>query len=337
MANRFANKYQFGVETTAGTAVAADTLILGAEVQTLDPDRVPVFHEDNLGVRAMSNRVTFGSYHFTHPISIEHGYFQILPTIFSCGLAGGVSPSEQNADQDDYLWDNSPVLTGDNGLDSLTLELGDDTQAYEAEYCQFERIMLSTQIAQAAEHSPLNISADLYGRQISPVSFTGGISIPTVNSINGKLSRIYIDADWASLGGNEVTSLLRGWELEIMTGAHPKFFGSANNYFDTHGQGPIEFMLTLTMERGSDSDTQWDTFRAGTEKAIRIQIDSGVQIGTGDNHTLTLDMWGAYEHVTPFDSEDRGNNIDVALFRGMYDETAGDLIDVKTITNVSAI
>lgn len=337
MANRFANKYQFGIETTSGTAVAADTLVLGAEIQALDPDRVPVFHEDNLGVRARSSRVTFGNYLFEHSLNIEHGYFQILPTIFSCGLKGGVSPAEQTGSQNDYLWDNSPALTGDNGVDSFTLELGDDTQAYEAEYCQLQNITLGCQIAQAAEHSPVNINTELYGRQVSPVSFTGGVSVPTVTGINGKLSRIYVDADWASLGGSELTSFLRGWELEIMTGMHPKFFGSSNSYFDSVGQGHIEFMLTLTMERGSNSDTQWDTWRAGTEKAVRIQIDSGVQIGSGDNHTLTLDMWGAFEHVTPFDNEDRGNNVDVALFRGMYDESAGDLIDVKTITNVSAI
>lgn len=339
MANRFANKYQWGKESPAshGTAVAADTLIVGPTIQKIDPDRVPIFHQDNIGMRGGGDRVTFGNYLWKHPLVIEHGYFQILPMIFSCALKGGVTPAEQTASQGDMLWDHSPALVGSNSLDSISLELGDDSQAYQAEYGMFERIILGAQIAQAAEHSSLRIAGDFFARQLTPVSFTGGISIPTVTPIDGKLSRIYIDSAWANLGNTEKTSLLRSWELEILNGAHPKHLGSAYKYFTEHGQGDIVFMVTLAYERGAVSDAEWDAFRLGTKQAMRIEIDSGIQIGTGVNHKLTLDMWGAYEYVTPINEEDRGNNIDAALFVSRLDPTANDLIDLNTITNVSAI
>jgi len=337
MANRFANKYQFGTETTNGTAVAADTLIVGPEINAVEPDRQPKFHDDSLGVRGRSSRVSFGNYLWNHTLSIPDGYFQILPALFSMLLKGEVSPSEQTADQDDYLWTHNPALTGSNALDSVTLELGDDTQAYEAEYVMAERLRMSGQISQSRDYSPVSLEADLFGRQLTATAFTGAIAVPTVNPIDAKLSRIYIDALFANAGTTEKTNLLRSWDLEIIGGAHPKFTGSANKYYDTHGQSYVEVMLTLMFERNANADTEWDTFRLGTEQAIRLQVDSGVAIGTGDNHTLTLDMWGAYEYVRPIDSEDRGNNIDAVLFRAMYDGTDGDLFDCAVTTNVAAI
>lgn len=336
MGSRAFSKIQWGKETTSGTAVAADTMILGAEIQPINPDRVPIFPEDNMGVRARSSRALIYQYLAQNTIRIPHGYFQALPMILSCGLKGGVTPSEQTASQNDMLWTHNPSLTATNSLNSITLEAGDDTQAYEIEYVQFERIRLSGVVAQGAEASPVEIEADYYGRQVSPVSFSS-CSVPAVTPINAKLSQMWIDSAFASAGTTPVTNIIRSWELELLTGAHPKFFGSGNKYFDTHDQGDIEAMLTMILEGGSSADAEFDKFQIGTEQVIRIKIDSGVQIGTGVNHSFTFDLWGAYEHVTPLSEEDRGNNLHAVLFHGLYDGTAGDLLDINVITNVSAI
>ena len=200
-----------------------------------------------------------------------------------------------------------------------------------------ERYLMSGTIAQDGGDSPMSLAADYFARRVEKASFTGALSVPTMQAINAKFSRIYIDTTWAGKGATEVTQILRSWELEIMTGLHPKFLGSADKFFTTHGQNLYEVMLTLTYEGGTKADTEFDTFKAGTKQAIRIEIDSGVAIGTGSNHKVTFDVWGAYEHVTPLSEEDRGNNIHAALFHGLYDPTGSQILDVFVTTDVAAI
>jgi hypothetical protein len=339
MGERTFSKLQFGIESAVaqGMAVAADTLLAGAEIPPVNPDRAPSFPEDNLGVRAAGSRVRIDQYLAENSIRIPQCYFQALPAILSCGLKGGVTPAEQTPSQNDMLWAHTPSMTASNAPDSMTLEAGDDTQAYEIEYVMFKRIRMAGVIAQAGEESPVALEAEYFGRQVTPTAFTGSISVPNMTDIVAKLSRIYINATWAAKGTTEVTSLLRAWELEILTGLHPKFFGSGNRYFDAHGQSRIDVMLGLTYEGNASADAEWDKYRIGTKQAIRVQIDSGVQIGTGVTHKLTLDVWGAYETVIPLSNEDRGNNLHTAMFRGRYDPTGAQELDVRVITNVAAI
>jgi hypothetical protein len=337
MGERALSKVQLGVEATHGTAVAADTLMAGAAIEPVNPDRTPAFPEDSLGVRMRSSRLRIDQYLYNAPLRIPEAYFQALPVLMSMGVKGGVTPTEQNASQADWLWAFTPSMTGSNAQDSSTIEVGDDTQAYEIEYCLFERVKLSGAIAQAGEMSAVGFEGDYFGRQVTPTTFTGALSVPTMTDINAKLSRIYVDSTWAGRGTTEVTSLLRAWDLEILTGVHPKFLGSANQYFDTHGESFFEVMLTLTFEGGTGADTEFDVFQAGTKQAVSIQLDSGVQIGSGDNHNFRLDVWGGYEHVTPLDSEDRGNNIHAGLFHALYDPTGAQGFDFQVTTNVAAI
>jgi hypothetical protein len=317
--------------------VAADTILAGAEVPTVNPDRSPSFPMDSLGVRAAGSRVRIDQLLATNTLRIPDCYFQALPALLSCGIKGGLTPAEQTPSQNDMLWPFTPSMTGDNDPDSMTLEAGDDIQAVEVEYLMFERIKLSGVNAQAGEAAPVVFEADWFARQATPTTFTGALSIPTMLDLNAKLSRIYIDTTWAGKGTTEKTSMLRAWELEILTGLHPKFLGAADKFFTTHGQDILAAMLTLTWERNAAADAEWDAFRAGTKRAIRIKLDSGVQIGTGVNHSLTIDVWGAYENVIPLAENDRGNNVDTALFHGLYDPTGAQIFDVRVSTNLAAL
>ena len=339
MGERAFSKLQFGIESPSahGTAVAADTILAGAEIPPINPDRTVHFPEDNLGVRARSTRARINQLLATNTLRIPEAYFQALPALLSCGIKGSVTPVEQTGSQADWLWAFTPSMTASNAPDSMTLEAGDDTQAVEMEYLMFERIKLAGVVAQAGESAPVSFEGDWFARQVSTAAFTGSLSIPTMTDINAKFSRLYVNATWAARGTTEKTSALRAWEMEILTGVHPKFFGSANQYFDTHGQSVFEVMLTLTLERNAISDAEWDAYRAGTKQAIRVEINSGVQIGTGVTHKLTLDVWGAYDNVIPLSEEDRGNNIDKALFHGLYDPTGAQIFDARVITNVAAI
>lgn len=334
---RALSKMQFGKEDSAarGTPVAADTLILGAEIGPVPVDRVPVFPEDALGVRARSSRALIYNYLVQNTLKIEHGYFDILPMLLSGGLKGDITAVEETVGESDYVWTFAPSMTATNAPDSITLEVGDDVDAYEVEYVMFEKIKLSGVVAQGTESSPVSIEADYFGRQVTKTPFTGAITAPTVEPMNAKLSRISIDALWANRGTTEVTSLLRAWDLEIIGGIHPTFHGSALRTFDVFGEGFIDFMLTLTLEGSSDADAERDKWIARTAQAIQVKVE-GNQIGAGTNFSFVANMWGAYENVVPLAEEDRGNNLHTAVFHGLYGITGATILELLTTVDASA-
>jgi len=258
--------------------------------------------------------------------------------LFSLLLKGNITPVEQNGGEGDYLWTFTPDLTSgaDNDLDSITLEVGDDQQAYEIEYGMLESMNISGTVTQDEGINPVVVNGSLFGRQVTATSYTGAISLPTMTNLNSKLARLYVDTSWAGIGGTEKTNILRGFSIDIIGGAHPKFMGSANPYFNTHGQGHIALMASLTLERNAASDALFDDYQATTERFYRLEIN-GPQIGSGDVQNLTIDFSGYLENVIPLASEDRGNNIDTAMVNMTYNDTGSKALQVTCTTNVSAI
>jgi len=227
-------------------------------------------------------------------------------------------------------------MTAENAPDTITLEVGDNTDAYEIEYVMLERLKFSGIVAQDTAESPVAIEADYFGRQVTKTSFTGAITAPSVTNMHGGLSRIYADPAWADRGTTEITNILRAWEVEIMTGFHPKFFGSANRFFDVHGESFIDVMVTLTFEAGASADAEFDLFKAGTKQSVSIQV-LGPDIGVGDPNSLVLNVAGAYESVIPLSEEDRGNNIHTAVFHSLYDITGATNFEALCTTETAAI
>lgn len=334
MGSRFFSKVQYGKESTRGTAVAA-TKILLARVPQVKSDRMPVFPREDIGVRTSAVRALIHQYLYTNTLTIEHGYFQILPWIFGCGLKGGVTASETTASQADYAWDQTPSLVAANDPDASTIELGDDVQAFEAEYAMFERIRISGQVSQGMEASPVNIEADFFSRQLTPTTFTGALSLPTAESMNAKLSRFYLDTAWSGVGGTEKANILRSFDIEILTGVHPKFAGSGYQYFNTHGEGVIDVTANFTFEGNSDADAIFDAHQAKTFQVARLAV-LGPQIGSGVNHSLKIDIGGEWESVVPLSSEDREDNLHSATLHGRYDSTGAKVLQVNTVTNSNA-
>lgn len=331
MPARALSKIQYGKETVKGTAVAATKVLAGAEIKGVPVDRKPDFPEDALGVRARAARSEVYELLVEDTLTIPAAYFQMLPMIFSCGLKGNVTPTEVTPSQVDELWSFTPSMTAANAPDSLTLELGDDVQEYEVEYVMFKRIKVSGQIDQGGGASPVTIEVDYFGRQMAESTFTGALAIPTMTTMNAKLSKLYLDPLWANKGTTE-KAILRGFEFEIITGVHPKFFGSADKFFTVHDESVIDVMLTLTLEGLAAADTYFDDFQAQTAKAHALKI-VGPVIGSGTPHSLNMFVWGVPEMVEPLSAESNGNNLHQVLIHGLYGATGAQIVDVQVTTN----
>lgn len=331
-------RYQFGIESTRGTAVAA-TRVLGAAPKAVPMDRAWTPLKFFNGRRSQYNRKRNDEYlvRDTLTFDAEHPlYFQALPIIHQCSLDGTITPAEVTVGQGDYRWDVAPTLTSTNDPDTITLEMGDDVQAYEVEHCMFDRLKIAGSIPTDGSASPVTGEFSYFGRQLTPTTFTAGQSLHTsVEPMSAKLARLYSDTTWAGVGGTELTSILRGFELEIVTGNEPKFFGSANKYFSTYAEGLIGATLTLDLEGNSTADSLFDLYQAGTERALRLVINGG-QIGSGTNYQYAVSLYGYFAEVVPLSQFVNQNTLHRALFVAQED-SSGNLIDIDIVTNHNTV
>ena len=331
------NKIQYGkeVKTTHGTAVPATGIFPGAiKVGT---DRKIVYPQEPIGNRALTQRsVIYQLLTEGVSLSMTDSIFQKLPFLCSMVLKGDITAAEQTGGQADYLWDFTPSLTAANIPDSTTIEFGDDTQAYEMEYCIGKSIKFSGKLG-SNEAVKVEIP-DLFARQISTCSFTAALSLAAGEPIVANNTQFTLDSTWATLGTTAKAGVLREWSVEIKTGNHPNFSaGNTGKFFYNHSEGRIESLWTLVFEGNATADAIWDDFRAQTERALRISV-AGAQIGSGATHSLIIDGFGTFEEVIPLSQEADGNNLHAAIFHTYSDaEATPHSVGVQVTTSVNAI
>lgn len=329
-------KIQYGKETTKGTAVAA-TRLLPVANPPIAADRKPTYPREDVGVLADASRSYISGRLVRDKLKWDSAYFQALPLLLSCGIKGNITASEQTAGQGDYLWGFTPNMVGtSNAQDSVTLERGDNAFMVETEYCMFDKLKFSGEVNQDGEDSVMKIEADYFGRQNSVTAFTGAIAIPTLTPINTKLTRLYINPSWATVGATEKTLTLRAYDIEIMTGLHPKFHGSGNEFFDNHGEGAMAIMGAFTFEGNANTADIYTAHLAQSLAVVRLKTE-GPLIGTTKKHMLQIDFSGTWEEVIPLASESNGNNLWTAVLHGFYDPTGGKLLDIQVCTDRNSL
>lgn len=337
MSSKFFNSLQYGLENPAarGTGVAATKIWTGQGVP-IGSDVQIAFPKEEFGVRADERRASVVQKEFNFTTICEHGIFQLLPIIFSCGLKGAITAAETTGGQSDYLWTFSPSSTAANAPDSATWELCNDTQAYEVPYCMVKEIRLSGSVNQDNTPSPVKIEADWFGQKLDTCTKTAGLSLPTPTGMNAHLAKLYLDTAWAGVGGTALTNLLRSWELTILTGNHPLHTGGANNYMASHAEGIITAMLSFTLEQGATANALLALQQAGTFRVARLEV-IGPQIGSGGTHYLKFDVGGSLEELSLYGQEDRGDNLSTFTLHGHYNDTGAKTVACLVQTNSNAV
>ena len=333
MGERVFKKIQYGkeVKTTKGTPAAATSMFLGdADIPS---DRKYMYPSYNLAVRARASEPhLYQQLVDGFTLNIDNGYFQALPMLFSMLLKGDLTAVVHTTGQSDYDWPFTPSMTATNAQDSMTLEIGDDVQAYQLAYVMAKKLTIAGGMG---KDQAVKISADCFAKSVAPITFTGALTIPTIEPMVANKTALYIDALWANKGTTLKSGLLRDFSLEIISGLHPKFHGNALT-MDAHGESYIDAMLKLTLEGNSAADGYYDAMQAKTPMAIQLNI-LGAQIGTGQTHWLKAAVWGVFDDIQPMGSEADGDNLHVALFHGLYGVTGAQILAVDVCTNKATV
>lgn len=326
-------KNQYGKENPAahGTGVAATRIWPGTI--KVPPDRKPDHPTELTGSRIQNRRTVIKQILVDGmTMTMDAAQFQALLMVFAMGLKGNVTGVAANTA--DYASVFTPSWSASNALDSFSVETGDNIQAFEIDYVMAKRIVISGKLG---DDSFVKVEVECFGESMDPVTFTASLTPENGEFMLTNLTKIWIDGTWANLGTTQKTGLLREFSVEILTGLHPKFLANGVKTFTHHGEGSPELAMTLTFETDTVSDGLFDGYQAGTEYAIRLMIEGGPCAVGEDNHSLTIDAFGAFDQIVPLDGDENGNNLTTGIFTATGDrEATENKFGVTVVTDRAA-
>jgi len=238
-------RIQIGLESTRGTLVAADTVLLGALQYTDDRAfHMPEDEERNsLALLHRQTEIAKGTtLQFTGAVTFE----QILQFL-SMGVKGAITPTTPTNGVLTRDWTFLPTLTALNAPDSFTFEYGDDQQEYECGYVMAEQLELAFAMGEVGQ-----LSANLFGKATAKSTFTGALSAPTVEDVVSQTMKFYKDTSWANLGNTEKAAILANATIRIPTGFTKVPYGDGSTEWSTHGESKRAAEVEITLRHNAD-------------------------------------------------------------------------------------
>lgn len=325
---------QMGKESTAGTSVAATKIWYPNGTGNLDIDPMQALHRGNRGTRTSLAYATAKGIAVKIPYQSNPDWgvaWDELPHIFgqicAIGTATGASA--------DKTWTVAPSQTGANAAGSAyTIEVFDDTQEFEVEYCQATGFTLS-----ASADAMTTVSVDWQGRQSSKSTKTTLTPISPVR-IPGYLWKPTFFTTIAGLGTAANYTGLEDWEVAIDTGLRPQFYQDGNPYFSEFVQseefsGQVTLHVTSTSTAISQFYDKWNPGGSPTMDFFQLKA-TGPTLG-GSNYSATMQMPLIYTSVKPIAAENDGVNLYEIQAEIAYDATATQSFSGTVVCSIATI
>ena len=212
-----------------------------------------------------------------------------------------------------YTYTFQPTVASDD-LKTATLEIGNDTQAYQIPYCLGEKLEISWKGGEAVK-----MAVDLLGQQLTPQAFTGSLSDRTLEDLVGTTAKVWIDNGGGTIGTTQALNVLSGkltWENKWTQLTHLR----GNLYPDDAQRDSRSVQLELDVH--FNNTTEFAQLVAGGERLIRVQFSGSNIAGSSPTtaKTATFDFFGFYTSA-PFSAEGPIRVVKLVA-RSVYDTTA---------------
>jgi hypothetical protein len=329
MAGKTSRRIQLGKETAAGTAVAATAIWRG--LGTIEDQTQVVFVDEDVGYLSGTDRSYIPRVQAALEMEEIEATFEQLPYI----LEGGVKLVQTGATDtggSGKVYTYPFPTTQSRTIRTFTIEGGDEQQAEKMQYSFVESFRLSGRAGEAVK-----VSATWLGRQVTPTTFTSGLSLAAVENILFANTVLFIDPV-TTMGATTKSATLLGFELDAKTGWAPMYTADGNIYFGTAVPGPCDITMTLTFLHNGNSVAEKAAWKALTPRNIRLNITgSALQTaGTFANKTLRIDATGRWEKFDKLGEQD-GNDIVTGTFRVKYNETAAHTCTITVVNEVASL
>lgn len=317
---------QIGLESTNGTPVVATKKLFGTT--TMTPDTT--FHRpvDDRNSLAEFKRAIIVGQQTALRFEGDALYDDIID-FFAMALKGGVTPTTPEGTA--RLWTFIPNLDSVNAQDAFTWEYGDDSQAWESDFTMVESLELAITLNEV-----LRLTAEMFARDATKVSFTG-LSDRAVQEIVANDLKVWIDGTFANLGTTLKSSLVTGGSIRFPSGLTPVKYADGTLDFSAVSEGRRHMEMDLDLVMGVDAITEYDAYKAGTDRAIRLQF-TGPIVSGATSYRLEIDAIGKYMSAPELLGSRDGENIFSLTFASHEDLTAtpGNEFSVK-VTNKETV
>lgn len=315
---------QIGVETTMGTAVAANKLLLGtsieskieAEVKTYRP-----FGQKFATVTALGKE--WASASLSGPLTYTDWTY-----LMASAIAYG-APVQQAATTA-YKWTASMSQTTVDTIKSYTVEIGDTNRAHKMAH------VLVNNLGYTINRDEATIKGSIIGQRISDgITMTGSPQGVLLRPVLPTQIDVTLDSTYGALG---TTKLLRVLSVDFETGERysPVWpVDSAQTSFATYTEKEPAPKLKIKMAADSVGMARLTEMRDSTKVFIRIK-GTGALIASTYYDTFQHDVCGIVSEVSDFTDEDGLYAIEWT-FTPVYDFTWGKSMEFQIINSLTAL
>lgn len=314
-------------EASPGGAQAATEILYGTMSTWPMADRVKATFEDE--ERGMLSR------HVTAPVEagkqadlVWEGSLNSRHAtwLLSMAIRGNITATQPDSTNQPnaYLWTFEPGLTTANtpdianGIDTYTIEYGDNLQAYETEYCFATRIQIS-----GSPNELCTFTCDITGRQVTDIAtFTASLTAQTVQYFPFNKTKFYIDTTYAGLGGTAKDDLLKNftWTLDTQFRAGYTAHNQLYFYDVVEDKKCVEFDLVYA--RNTEADTARGLYEAGTTTYLQIKLEGEAELDSGQSNPPYVKLEGAFEYLDwPSPDDEDGLSTHSVHAESVYDST----------------
>lgn len=326
---RALRKIQLGLETTAGTAVAATALWRG--MGTIEDQRETVFPEEDIGLLSGADRTYVPKLLAALTLDETEATFEQLGYPLSAGVKNVVSGSADGSGSGKiYTYDFA--TNAQATVKTYTLEGGDDQQEEEMEYSFVTAFTLKGVAGEAWK-----VSSDWQGRQVAPSTFTAAIAVPTVEEMLFSKTKLYIDA--TTIGTTQKTQTLLEASLDVKTGITPVFTADGQLYFSFTKQVMPEVVLEVTFEHDGTAVAEKAAWRAGTTRLIQLKCEGSTLTTAGTTYsvkTAIINLAGKWEKFDKLGESD-GNDVVKGTLRARYHSTSGQFATIILVPELASL
>ena len=317
-------------ETVKGTAVARTRRFYGVAAGNFNIGDQFNFHEkENRGarVRISAHAPTLLREMPTFKLQdIDGTGYDDFVLPLSMGFQGGRTGVGAGADK---TWTFTQPSTGSGAYESLSADVGDDTQNWILDYVMPTRWAIKTDFGGKTRYE-----ADCFAQQATK----GAASTPAeVNPIMipADLWTVKFAATFAGLSGASVqTNFLRTWSLDYQTGIKNRFYMDGTTAMGQHVETDIVSTLEMEVESTALAVSEFvDKWRAGTLDFVRLKA-TGPALG-GTNYSMQLDFPVYWDEPKPLSAVDEGVNLYTVKGRQAWDGTNGMVITL--VNSLAAI
>lgn len=326
-------------EGTPGTGEAATEILFGVLTQTYADETFHIPEQDR-GLLALHVETPF-ELQKEFELELEGELYDRLAVfIMSNAIRGNVTATRPDVINQPlhYLWTFAPALTASNtpdetnGIDTFTIEYGDNVQAYEADYCFTVEVSIEGTV-----NEPVNVTWSIKGQAITETTFTPALVAPTAKYFSFDCAKFFIDTSFAGIGVTQKIGMLRAftWTFETMFTA--RFAADGTCVFSSLNEARKAAKLELTYYRdGTNSEAEKNKFEAQTLFFPRIRLESSGEMDAGQTNPPYINIDGAYRYTEwPETDEEDGTAVVTVTAEAFYDPTSAKMIEVQVGTTMS--